>query len=248
VFLAVLIAMAIGDVFLSVPVSLYVILVIGYFLIQAYGSIVLSANFFITAVSKGNTSNSVALTFDDGPVPGMTDKILNILKQHEVKGAFFLIGKNATENSALVKQIHTDGHIVGNHSFYHGKLFDLQSAASIYEELKKTDTILNSIIGKQPKFFRPPYGVTNPMVANAIRKGKYTTVGWTVRSFDTVTKDGSKLLEKLTKKKMEGGDIVLFHDYSESMVSILPEFIKRVKSQGFQFVSLDTLLNEKAYV
>jgi peptidoglycan/xylan/chitin deacetylase (PgdA/CDA1 family) len=236
------------DVFLDVPVFVYVILIVVFVSIQAYGSTVLSANFFIPAVVKGSALNTIALTFDDGPVPGKTEKILDILKQHEVKGAFFCIGKNAAENTAVVKRIHDEGHILGNHSFFHGRFFDLQTSDSILVELKNTDEVFRTIIGQKPKFFRPPYGVTNPMVAGAIRKGKYITVGWTLRSFDTVTKDGNKLLDKLMKGKIEGGDIVLFHDYSESMISILPEFIKQIRSRGLDLVSLDTLLNEKAYV
>jgi peptidoglycan/xylan/chitin deacetylase (PgdA/CDA1 family) len=248
VFLIIAIGLIAVDFFLVLPVFIYVILIVVFVSIQAYGSIVLSANFFIPAVVKGYQTNAIALTFDDGPVPGKTERILDILKQYEVKGAFFCIGKNAAENSAVVKRIHDEGHILGNHSFFHGKFFDLQTSDSILEELKNTDEVFTTIIGQRPKFFRPPYGVTNPMVANAIRKGKYITVGWTLRSFDTVTKDGNKLLDKLMKEKIQGGDIVLFHDYSESMISILPEFIKHIRSRGFQLVSLDILLNEKAYV
>jgi peptidoglycan/xylan/chitin deacetylase (PgdA/CDA1 family) len=248
VFLIIAIGLVAGDIFLGLPVFVYVILIVVFVSIQAYGSIVLSANFFTPVVVKGSSLNAIAVTFDDGPVPGKTEKILDILKQYEVKGAFFCIGKNAAENPEVVKRIHDDGHILGNHSFFHGKFFDLQTSDSILEELTNTDEVFDKIIGQKPKFFRPPYGVTNPMVANAIRKGKYITVGWTLRSFDTVTNDGNKLLDKLKKEKIEGGDIVLFHDYSESMISVLPEFIKHVRSRGFHLVSLDKLLNEKAYV
>ncbi len=93
-------------------------------------------------------------------------------------------------------RIHGEGHVLGNHSYWHGKLFDLQSPAAIRAELEHTNAAVQEIIHKRPRFFRPPYGVTNPMVATAVRKLSYTTIGWSLRSFDSVSNDGGRLMSQ----------------------------------------------------
>jgi peptidoglycan/xylan/chitin deacetylase (PgdA/CDA1 family) len=98
----------------------------------------------------------------------------------------------------------------------------------------------------KPRFFRPPYGVTNPNLARAIRKGSYVTMGWSVRSFDTITPDTEKLFNRVTKQ-LKGGDVILFHDYCESTIAILPRLLDHINNIGLKVVRLDELLNEKGY-
>jgi peptidoglycan/xylan/chitin deacetylase (PgdA/CDA1 family) len=143
--------------------------------------------------------------------------------------------------------VYEQGHLVGNHTFYHGKLFDLKSAGKMSEELTRTDEAIEKTIGVRPRFFRPPYGVTNPNLASAIRKGNYVTMGWSVRSFDTITPDTEKLFNRVTKQ-LKGGDVILFHDYCESTIAILPRLLEHVNNIGLKVVRLDALLNENAYV
>jgi peptidoglycan-N-acetylglucosamine deacetylase len=226
----------------------YGALLMMYIGLQVYGSIRLSAAFFLPVLSSSNKSGgSVSLTFDDGPIPGKTDKILDILKEHQVVAGFFCIGSRADEQKLLVERIHEEGHIVGNHSYWHGKTFDLQTPKGIARELEQTDSSISKWIGVKPRFFRPPYGVTNPMVASAVKKGRYVTIGWSVRSFDTVIKDRRKLLSRVTTS-VKAGDIIVFHDYSEAMIDILPAVLDHIKKVGLKVVRVDKLLNEKAYV
>lgn len=247
VFALILISIMISDNYSEIPLWIYVIVIVGYCLIQAYGSIVLSAQFFIDVKSSGETgSNQVALTFDDGPVPGKTELILEILDRYKVPASFFCIGNRVKEHPEILLKIHAKGHVIGNHSYWHGKLFDLQTAATILKELDDTDQIIFDTLGVKPEFFRPPYGVTNPMVASAIRKGGYKTIGWSVRSLDTVIKDSEKLFSKVSTA-LKGGDIVLFHDFSDSTIQILPRFIEHIQKSGLRIVRVDELLNEKAY-
>lgn len=242
-----LIAIMISDNYAEIPFWIYLILVVVYLLIQAYGSIVLSAQFFINVKSSGQrNSKQVALTFDDGPVPGQTDEILDILNRHKIHAAFFCIGNRVKENPALVNRIHSEGHVVGNHSYWHGKLFDLQTSKAISDELEETNKVIFETIGVKPQFFRPPYGVTNPMVASAIQNGGFTTIGWSVRSMDTVIKDSDKLFKKVSEAIKEG-DILLFHDFSASTIQILPRLINHIQKSGLRIVRVDELLNEKAY-
>lgn len=245
-FFLIFFIVVVNDVFRDISGWFYLATALGYICFQVYGSFVLSAQFFLPVKYKGK-DNAIALTFDDGPIPGKTEKVLEILKSHKATATFFCIGHRVKEHPQIIQRIHNEGHLLGNHSYWHAKTFDLQSAAKIIAELRDTDLVINESIGMVPKFFRPPYGVTNPMVAEAVRQGNYTTIGWSVRSFDTVIKDSAKLMRQVTST-LKGGDIVLFHDYSESMLEILPAFLDHVSGLGLKIVRLDELLNEKAYV
>lgn len=247
IFFLTIFVVIVADVFMHVSLWIYLFVVILYSLVQAYGSIVLSAGFFVPVKFVGTSDQPhIAITFDDGPVPGKTEKVLSILKSYQVPAAFFCIGNRIQQHQGIVKQIYADGHVLGNHSFWHGKLFDLQPASKIADELTETDNAIQDAIGVKPKFFRPPYGVTNPMVASAIRAGQYKTIGWSIRSFDTTTKDGNQLFKRVTAS-IKAGDIFLFHDYCDSTIEILPAFLEFVKKNGLKIVRVDELLGEQAY-
>jgi len=232
---------------LHVPMMGYILFAVTYLAITTAGTVILSWQFFIPVKSSGIHQQSIAITFDDGPIEGKTEQILEILRKQNIPSAFFCIGNRVDQNPALVKRIHNEGHLVGNHSYWHAATFDLQRASTIAKELTDTDTSIFNTIGVRPKFFRPPYGVTNPMVSKAVRQNKYTVIGWSVRSFDTVIQDRQKLFKRITRS-LKGGDIVLFHDYSESTIEILPAFLQHVSALGLKIVRVDELLNDKAYV
>lgn len=235
------------DGMVDFPISWYVGLVMIYIIITIYGSSVLEAQYFVSTKCKAKGENKmISITFDDGPVPGKTEKVLEILKQYKVESAFFCIGNRVKQHPELVKQIYSDGHVIGNHSYWHGKTFDLLPTNAVIKELSDTNTAIHEVIGLTPKFFRPPYGVTNPMVASAVKRNKFTVVGWSVRSFDTIIKSKAKLFKRVTSQ-IKGGDIVLFHDYCETTLEILPDFLDYVSRIGLKIVRVDKLLNEKAY-
>jgi peptidoglycan-N-acetylglucosamine deacetylase len=108
------------------------------------------------------------------------------------------------------------------------------------------DAEMERVTGLKPKLFRPPYGVTNPNLAKAIKNGGYTPVGWSVRSMDTVIKDGKKLLGKINEG-IKPGAVFLFHDTSKTTLDILPEFIQEVKKRGYNIIPLDKLLALQPY-
>lgn len=245
---AILLALITVHIAIGLSLWYYVLLFFVFTAIKAYGSVTLSSEFFIKTRCKGTTqSGSVAITFDDGPLPGMTDRILSILSSYRVKATFFCIGNRVVQNPELLKKIHEQDHLVGNHSFLHGNLFSLQSAEKIHEELRLTDAIIEKTIQVRPRFFRPPYGVTNPNVAKAIRKGNYITTGWSIRSMDTVIRKEEKLFQSVTKN-LQAGDVILFHDFSETTIAILPRVIDYIAKRGLKVARLDELLNEKPYV
>lgn len=238
----------INDVFGEVSVWFYILPVLVYLAFQVYGSFSLSAQYFIPVRSSGSGAiPAVALTFDDGPIAGKTEKILDILKKHQASAAFFCIGHRVKLHTALVQRMHSEGHLLANHSYWHSKTFDWQSAQKILEELKNTDSAIQESTGVVPRFFRPPYGVTNPMVAAAVTGTSHVTIGWSVRSLDTVIKDSSKLMNRVTSR-LKAGDIIVFHDFSDTTIEILPALLEHIGRLGLKIVRVDELLNEKGYV
>lgn len=212
----------------------------------SYGSARVSSSFFIATTSGATTEQrTIALTFDDGPVP-TTPQVLAILGKHGVKAAFFCIGKRVVENPQMLRQLDEAGHVIGNHSFSHHYLIDLFSTRRFGTELADTDAAIAAAIGKKPRLFRPPYGVTTPNLARALKKAGHTCVGWTVRSMDTVAKDDAKLLRSMLEA-LKPGAVFLFHDSAAVTVRILDDFIAGAKARGFAVAPLDQLLGIQPY-
>lgn len=178
----------------------------------------------------------VVLTFDDGPHEH-TSAILDILKKENVPAVFFLIGKHIALHEAMVKRMHAEGHQIGNHSFEHSVHFDWQSSSKMLEEMNKTSAAITAITGETVTLFRPPYGVTNPMLAKAIKMSQLKSIGWSIRSMDTVAKDAEKLKAKIIKQ-LKPGAIILLHDRCEITKAILPDLIQSIKKNGYEIVRL----------
>lgn len=222
------------------------IIVLIYLHVLILGAIKIQWNFFVPSLHNNPARpGEVALTFDDGPAAA-TAEILDILKREQVPVAFFSIGKNARAHPEIVGRWAAEGHLVGNHSYDHGFNFDWKSAAAMKDEIDQTNTVLRSLTGQQPLLFRPPYGVTNPNLARAIRSSGMQSIGWNIRSFDTTAKSPEQLLERILKR-IQGGDIILLHDSMAITAQILTPLIAAARQKGFTFVRVDQLLQIKAY-
>ncbi len=231
----------------NISIFIFLVPIAAYSLILLYGCYYISSNFFIDVVCSLKTNEKVvAITFDDGPDTGNTPQILKELKKHGTQAAFFFIGHKIESNRDIFKQLNDDGHIIGNHSFSHSFWFDMLSSKKMTDDLQLMNSETLRIINRVPKLFRPPYGVTNPNLAKAIKAGNFIPVGWNVRTMDTVVKNENKLLNKALKN-LKPGAIYLFHDTSRATVFILPEFLKQVKLKGFTIIRLDKMLNLQAY-
>ena len=226
-----------------ISVPLFII----YLAISAYGSYFIQANYFIDILHHGNgQQKKIALTFDDGPKPVFTQSVLDILKDKQVPSLFFLIGQNIQGNETDVTRMISEGHIVGNHSYSHNYWFSLNWNDAILADIRRCDDEILKVIGKRPKLFRPPYGVTNPMVALAMKLGHYTGIGWSLRSYDTNAKDADKLLNKIIAN-IKNGDVILLHEWGKHTAAILPALIDKCRKLGFEFVRADELLGVEAY-
>lgn len=224
---------------------------IAYTIVLALGSIYIQWNFYFRSLntipllnlkfeqdkfSIVNRGKEVALTFDDGPAE-YTEAILDVLKKENVKASFFLIGKNIAGKENILKRMQAEGHSIGNHSYNHGFNFDWQSAAKMLEEIDMTSKAIEAVTGNEVKLFRPPYGVTNPNLGKALRNSGLKSIGWSLRSMDTVAKDEQQLLDKIIGK-VKPGDIILLHDRCAITLAILPNLISELKKRGFSFTTL----------
>ncbi len=200
-----------------------------------YASYYIGSGVYLKAQCKVPVKEkTVFLSFDDGP-SAYTTRVLDVLKRHNAKAIFFLIGENAEKNPELVKAIVAEGHVIGNHSFYHKGTFPLMSSKQIAEDIKHCNQTLTDITGKTPNLFRPPFGVTNPLIASGLKKTgiPFKTIGWDVRSFDTMGGDTDKILNRITDQ-IEPGSIVLLHDRMEFSAELLDKLLTHLKTEGWR--------------
>jgi peptidoglycan-N-acetylglucosamine deacetylase len=238
---------AVYDWFAFVSPWIYAGIILAGLSILFYGSKHIQANFYITSLCKGSgVDKEIALTFDDGPDAQVTPLILDILKKYNVKATFFIIGSRGENNPGIIQRINKEGHLLGGHSYSHGIFFDLYPEATIKKEMHKTETLLYSLTGKKTKIFRPPYGVTNPPLARSVKAMGYISIGWSVKSNDTVLKDPIAIVERL-KQKISAGDIVLFHDNKTWNVESIEMFLKFLQDSNYTVCPLDKLLKIHAY-
>ena len=190
----------------------------------------------------------VALTFDDGPDEIYTGQILDILARHNIKATFFLIGALAEQHPSVVSAIVNSGHLAANHSWSHSNL-RLKSADEVKNELLDTTEAIKNVTGLEPLLFRPPYGEMSPEGMDQANQLGYTVAGWSVDSKDwQVTSAGEILVNTLTATGR--GSIILMHSAGSELddtLEALPDLIYTLKAQGFEFVTLDKLLDRPAY-
>ena len=215
--------------------------------INAFGSARISSNYHIKTFCSNplETEKKIALTFDDGPSI-YTLEVLNLLKKYNAKATFFCIGKNIEVHPEILQKVIEEGHLVGNHSYSHSKFFDFYNAKKITEELRKTDELLEKFTSKKINFFRPPYGVTTPSIRRALKVTQHKTIGWNIRSLDGGTTNVELILNRI-KKRVSPGGIVLLHDTGEHSVLVLEQFLQFLQQNNYQVVSIEELLNLKAY-
>jgi peptidoglycan/xylan/chitin deacetylase (PgdA/CDA1 family) len=202
--------------------------------------------FFKSVCSADTTEKEIALSFDDGPAPSFTPAILDVLKEKRVETIFFCIGKNIPGQENLLSRMVGEGHIIGNHSYSHHPLFDLFGPVKMRRDLLLMNETTREATGLNLKLFRPPYGVTNPHLKRAIEDGGFISIGWSVRSLDTVIGDEDRLVQKILRS-LKPGAIVLLHDTGKVTVRMLGRLIDEIHEKGYRIVRLDKMLKLNPY-
>lgn len=212
----------------------------------AAGVFNIQLNLFIRSLNhfRNLDSNFVALTFDDGPHPEFTPKVLDTLAQFNAKATFFLIGSNAEKYPEIVNRIVREGHSIGNHTYSHSNSLPVKSSSFISKELLRTNKVLKEITGKDILLFRPPFGVTNPKIYRALKKTQLTSIGWSVRTYDTAIQNPDKITTNATRTT-KAGDIILMHDTKKQSNDALIKIIPIILDRGMTFATVETLKNLK---
>jgi len=203
-------------------------------------------------LSSLTVPNSIALTFDDGPDPFWTPKILELLQVNHIIATFFLISKKAKQFPDLTRKINSQGHLIGNHSDSHSFLFSFFSSV-FKKEMEQSQAIFEEILGKRPRLFRPPRGIFTPMLLHHIEKIKMEFVLWSLMPGDYWFWHSSDRMKKKVSKKIKNGDILVFHDGlnlsnndRSNTYHFLKEQLPELKKK-YQFVTLETGLGVSGY-
>lgn len=193
-------------------------------------------------VASNPNDKIIALTFDDGPWPKYTEQVLDILKKNDVKGTFFVIGRNMKSFPDIGKRIVAEGHTIANHTWHHW--YHRLNPKTAANEIDSTEEIIYQTTGVRTNLFRPPGGVLGNGPAAYARSKKYSVIMWSADSHDYKRPPVARLLGSVMRNSKPGG-IVLMHDgggVRDMTVKALPEMIGRFKKQGYRFVTIPEML------
>ena len=181
----------------------------------------------------------VALTFDDGPHRIYTKNLLDGLRERGVKATFFVVGENIPGNEDLIRQMETDGHLIGNHTYDHADISKLSDEENC-RELKKTSDLVKEITGHGTAYVRPPFGNWKDSMDCRI---SMISVKWTIDTLDWKSKNVTEIIGKVMQQ-VSDHDIILMHDYYETSVEAALQIVDRLQEKGYEFVTVEDLILE----
>jgi peptidoglycan-N-acetylglucosamine deacetylase len=216
----------------------------------AWGAVAPSSELFGSSVRHTDSAKKIALTFDDGPNPAVTPKLLELFDRHSVRATFFLIGKFARACPDLVRDISARGHMLGNHTETHANLF-FRSRAGIRDELARCqDAVSSATHAEPPLWMRPPYGYRSPWLGGEVRRaGMRGVVLWSRICWDWNPQPPERLIARLARVAQPGGsrgDIVVLHDGDHRalggdrhhVAAALEHWLPRWRDAGIEFVTI----------
>ena len=184
-------------------------------------------------------SRIVALTFDDGPHPDYTPKLLAVLRQYDVKATFFVVGEMAEKYPGLIRSELAAGHMLANHTYHHVNLTKIPEA-EVQTEWQACQDVVKSITGTTMRYARPPGGDYDHAVVQAAMATGLTTVLWTDDPGDYAS-PGDKTITRRVLDRIGDGGIILLHDGIQQTIDVLPQIIQHMQRQGYRFVTVDEL-------
>lgn len=200
----------------------------------------------VFVLSASRETRQVALTFDDVPDPRFTPKVLDILKKKRVHATFFVVGTRTKKHPDLVRRIHREGHIIGNHSYSHPD-FSRLPLAKMQEQIRRTEGLLQKVVGFKPRIVRPPYGEILQDQVQWAKANGYTVVNWDVDSYDWRQLKAGQVFRNVTRT-VRPGSVVLMHagggegQRLAGTVEALPRIIDWLRQHNYRLVTLPELL------
>ena len=224
--------------------------------VASYGTFVPGSRLWGPVVWRGTSENPprVALTFDDGPTAGSTDRVLDLLGELKVKAAFFVIGKNVERQPDLLERIDAEGHLVGNHTFDHWRWCSTQRGDYWREQIGRADAAIERVLGRRPVLFRPPIGHKTPYTMAAAREHGHAVVTWSVRAWDGMPTTPEKIVGHVLPR-CDAGTIVVLHDGVEptrprdprATIAAIRPLVAALRERGLAPARLDEVVGLTAY-
>jgi len=223
----------------------------GFYFLTFYAFLpgLISRIFGFRVFKKGLSDRDIALTFDDGPDPVYTPILLDLLKRHGVKATFFVVGVNAEKHPDIIKRMHDEGHVIGIHNYVHKSNW-LMRPGTVKEQIRRTAELIESITGKKPCFYRPPWGIVN--LFDFSNLGYLQIILWSSLFGDWRKRVGPVRMRKRIMKKIRGGEVLLLHDCGQTlgadsiapkhMIEALDLVLEDSLKQGFRFIRIDEMI------
>lgn len=184
----------------------------------------------------------VALTFDDGPDAEMVPRLLDLFKDTDVKATFFVVGERVLAMPELTRRIAGEGHELGNHSFSHANLAEAESLEEVRREIVDTQNIITETTGITPVTFRAPYLVHDDRVWTVLKELDLPSVNAGKDPADWNRETTAEQILQRATENLQAGDVILLHSWRQETLDVMPEMIERIKTAGFEMVTLRTLL------
>lgn len=197
-------------------------------------------------------AKAVALTFDDGPNPKTTRKVLSILARGGHRATFFVMGRKALEHADVIREIDAAGHELGVHGFQHDRMYALKPPKYVAEDIARAQAAVEKACGKKPVLFRPPIGTLSPRTAAGAKRAGVRTIAWTKRSFDGVGPMEADRVYARLEPGLRDGALLLMHDSSErddfepASIELLPRLLEEIDERGLRAVTVTELLDGPA--
>ena len=186
----------------------------------------------------------IALTFDDGPDPEITPRVLDLLDAAGAKGTFFCIGRKVEAHPAIAEMIRERGHEVQNHSYSHPNLFALWGPRAMRKEIDAAQDTIERCFGARPALFRAPAGFQNPWLFPVLEDASLSLVSWTRRGFDAADGNAARVARRLTRN-LKAGDILLLHDDRRVILDALPIVLRAMAEKGLRSQRLTSSLRTR---
>ncbi|MED1603198.1 polysaccharide deacetylase family protein [Alkalihalophilus marmarensis] len=214
---------------------------------QPVSNIILQQRYPDTVILRGpDTSNRIALTFDDGPDPRYTPELLDVLSEYGVPATFFVMGARAERYPEILERINNEGHIIGNHTYWHPNLVEEGDIATLEREVNQTEEVINDIVGYRTRLFRAPYGFLYNQLVEKLAEMDYSVIGWSLDTLDWREMPAEEIAYTVISN-VNPGAIILMHDGGEydsdrtNTIEAVRQLIPILQEQGFEFVTVPEL-------
>lgn len=226
---------------------------LGWLAFLATGVLFPGLEMYAPIASRGPAGGSrVALTFDDGPHPVTTRRVLEILAASPHRATFFVLGEKVRRHPDVLREIRAGGHSVGIHGDFHDRLHSFRMPWTVRDQLVRAGDAVEAATGVRPRFFRPPLGHTSVMTVSGVRRAGVTLVGWSSRGLDGLRRRTVEACLARVRRTLDDGAIVMLHDAAEhddfepAAVRALPQLLALLDERGLTSVGLDVLFGDSA--